>query len=307
VAVVAVVVACGGKAPAAVEGPRLRVLGTAQDGGLPHVACRCARCEAARVDPTRARRIASLGLVGDDGVYLVDATPDIRDQLAALSDVRSPPAGRVDRTPVDGVLLTHAHLGHYTGLAFLGFEAGNAEHTQVWATPRMGDYLRDNGPWQQLVQLGNVQLQPTPPEETFTLGTIAVTPIAVPHRDEYSDTVAFRFTGARATVLYMPDTEPYDRWSRPLEAMLEGVDVALLDGTFYSPDELPGRPVETIGHPLITDTMDRLQSRIDAGELRVLFTHLNHSNPASTPGSPARAEIERRGFRIAEDGMELPL
>ena len=299
-----------------VEGPRLRILGTAQDGGLPHAACSCVRCNAARNDPQRARSVASLALVlpapGDEEpeIFLVDATPDLRRQLHALEDLRAGPGDRVDRRPVDGVLLTHAHIGHYLGLAFFGFEAVSTRDLPVWATPRMAGFLRGHGPWSQLVTKGNITLREVPPGEAFFLGRgeeLTVTPLAVPHRDEFSDTVAFRIEGPRATALYVPDTDTWETWSPSLESALEGVDVALLDATFYSMDELPGRDITQVRHPLMTATMDRLQSRVDAGALRVLFTHLNHTNPSLDPESPAAAEIHRRGFAVARDGQEIPL
>ena len=296
------------------EGPRLRVLGTAQDGGIPHAACTCRRCEAAREDPARRRLIASLALIvpGEDErrVYLVDATPDIRDQLEALRDVRDAPAGRVDRDPVDGVLLTHAHLGHYLGLAFFGFEAVSTSEMPVHCTPAMAEYLRTNGPWDQLVRLENIALSSHRVGEPFDLAGVRITPIKVPHRDEYSDTVAYRFEGPQRTVLYLPDTEPWRTWEAPLPdpvSIFDGVDVLIVDGSFYSPDELPGRAVSSIGHPLMTETMDLLEQRVQAGELAVFFTHLNHSNPALEPDSDALEEIDRRGFHVLGDGQAFAL
>lgn len=288
-------------------GAELRVLGTAQDGGLPHVACTCQHCEAARRDPARARRVASLALVTSDGVRLVDATPDLPEQLDALADVRDVVPGRVDRTPVDGVLLTHAHVGHYLGLAWLGFEAVAAEGVPVHASARMSEFLRTNGPWSQLVAQRDIVLEVLVPGRAMKFGEVEVVPIVVPHRDEFSDTLGFRFVGPRSTVLYVPDTEPWAKWPQPIEDELVGVDVALLDGSFYSAGELPDRPVETIGHPLMIDTMDRLEPLVRAGTLRVWFTHLNHSNPALDPSSAERKAIERRGFAVLSDGARLPL
>lgn len=285
----------------------LRVLGTAQDGGLPHAACNCERCEAARGDPRRARRVAALALVTSDGVRLVDATPDLPAQIEALRDVRTLESARVDRSPVDGILLTHAHMGHYLGLAYLGFEAIAAEGVPVHASARMGEYLRGNGPWSQLVAHRDIVLHVFEHQAAVHFAEVDVVPLQVPHRDELSDTFGFKFVGPNATVLYIPDTEPWSKWSHPIEDDLRGVDVALLDGSFYSSDELPGRPVSSIGHPLMGETMDRLEPLVKSGELRVIFTHLNHSNPALDPSSPARAEIERRGFTIASDGDRIPL
>ena len=290
------------------------MLGTVQDGGLPHAACSHELCERARRDPTTERRVASLAIVlpGRGEVYLVDATPDLPEQLAALDDVRrTPPSrseGRVDRDPVDGIFLTHAHVGHYLGLAYLGYEAIHTRDLPVWATPRMAEFLRTNGPWSQLVTLGNIALRELPPGAEVELGDrVRVRAVPVPHRDEYADTVGFRIEGPSSTVLYVPDTDSWDAWGGRLARELDGVDVALLDGTFYSAAELPGRDVSKIGHPLITDTLERLGGSVEAGELRVLFTHLNHSNPALGAGTEERLEIEARGFEVLAEGWELPL
>jgi pyrroloquinoline quinone biosynthesis protein B len=294
-----------------VSGPRVRVLGTAQDGGLPHAACSCEHCEAARRDPARERLVASLALVlpGPDRVLLIDATPDVRRQLDRLRDLR-PGSGGVARAPVDGVFLTHAHLGHYTGLAFFGFEAVHTRQLPVWATPRMAAFLRDNGPWSQLVEIGNIALRPLPPGLPVEIGEgVSVTALSVPHRDEYADTVGFLLRGPRSTLLYIPDTEPWRKWERSLPALLEehDVDVALLDGSFFSLDELPGREVSQIGHPLVTDSLDLLEPLVRERGLEVYFTHFNHSNPVLEPDGAARAEVVSRGFRLLEDGAELPL
>ncbi|MEM7052077.1 MAG: MBL fold metallo-hydrolase [Acidobacteriota bacterium] len=289
------------------KGPYVRVLGTAQDGGLPHAACGCDRCDRARSEPAFARHIASLALVlpASDRVMLVDATPDLRQQLDALMDVRDDPPDRVDRDPVDGVLLTHAHIGHYLGLAFFGFEAVHTRDLPVYCTAALGEFLSQHGPWEQLVRLGNLKLVESLPGEPIDLGDgVTAEPRIVPHRDEYSDTVAWILRGPQRSLLYIPDTEPWGRWPVAIEEWLAEVDVALLDGTFYSAAELPGREVSEIGHPLIVDSMERFAGR---SRPRILFTHLNHSNPALEPGSPAAEEIRSRGFEVASDGLEFPL
>ena len=298
----------GAKAPAA--GVRVRVLGIAQDGGLPHAACRCNHCDAARKDPARSSGVASLAIIAPTAkkVYLVDATPDIREQLALLQDVRNAPVGKVDRAPIDGVLLTHAHMGHYLGLAYLGFEAVSTKGVPVWASERMGDFLRQNGPWDQLVKLENILLKKAKAGKAISLSDgVRVIPFEVPHRAEYTDTLAFRIEGPTKRILYIPDTSPWEKWEKPMEHSLEGIDIALLDATFFSGAELPGRDLTKIGHPLIRDTMKRLEARVKAGKLEVYFIHLNHSNPALDPKSEAAAEIERRGFHVARVGQEFSL
>ena len=291
-------------------GPRLRVLGTAQDGGFPHAACSCERCERARHDPEIERLVASLALIANDGrVFLVDATPDIRRQLNRLDDVKQRP-GRVDRTPVNGVFLTHAHLGHYTGLGFLGFEAIHAQETPLYATPRMVEFLSSNGPWSQLVDLRNVvPVKLTPGEPLVLEEQLSVTAFRVPHRDEFADTVGFLFAGPERRIFYVPDTDGWEHWETPLEDWLEQqrVDVAIVDGTFFSMDEMPGRDVSAIGHPLVIDTIERLRDRVAAGTLQVFFTHFNHSNPVLDADGERRRQIEAAGFGVLDDGLELPL
>jgi pyrroloquinoline quinone biosynthesis protein B len=174
----------------------------------------------------------------------------------------------------------------------------------------MAEYLRTNGPWSQLVRLGNIKLEVFQPGEWFSLGDgISVKSFAVPHRDEYSDTMAFLIRGPKRTLLYVPDTDTWKTWTRPLTQIIEEekVDYALLDATFYSPDELPDRDVSKIKHPLVTDSMNLLEPLVKAGKVKVWFTHLNHSNPALEKDGAARKAIGTRGFRVLDEGDEFEL
>ncbi|HSK75227.1 MAG TPA: MBL fold metallo-hydrolase, partial [Thermoanaerobaculia bacterium] len=197
--------------------PRVVVLGTVQDGGMPQTGCDCTRCAAARKDPSRARHVASLAVhVPKTGrTWLVDATPDLPAQIEEIHTFRPHPAGKVDRAPVDGVLLTHAHIGHYLGLAHFGFESLNTKDLPIHVSPRLAAYLRANGPWSQLVRLGNIAIREFEPGKPFELDEgITVTPIQVPHRDEYSDTMAFVIRGPNKALLYVPDTDSWAAWPK---------------------------------------------------------------------------------------------
>jgi len=301
------------RSPASVEGasdPYVVVLGTAQDGGLPHAACTCPHCEAARREPALRRRVASIAVVVpmSGRRYLIDATPDLREQLDLLPAVGTHAAGAVDRRPVDGVLLTHAHIGHYLGLAFFGFEAVHTSRLPVYTTPRLAAFLRTNGPWNRLVSRDEIDLIEAPAGRSLALDAgVRVTPFSVPHRDEDSDTVGFKIEGPRHAIVYVPDTDAWETWNADAEAALAACDTALVDGTFYSAAELPGRDVRSIGHPLMVATMERWGASVRSGTLRVLFTHLNHSNGALDPNGPERRAILERGFGIASDGQRLPL
>jgi pyrroloquinoline quinone biosynthesis protein B len=269
------------------------LLGTAQDGGLPQAGCDCPHCRAARSDPTQRRWVACLGLV-DRAIrqsWLLDATPDIRKQLHALNEF-------APDCPLAGIALTHAHAGHYAGLFHLGREAWNTQGLPLYASPRMAGFLRANAPWSQLVALGNVALRPLAPGQELRLSPrLSLLPLAVPHRDEFSDTVAFVARGPDRRLFYCPDVDAWDGWDRDLRDFVAGVDVALLDGTFYSSAELPGRCLDEIPHPLVTDTAARLAG-VDCD---VRLIHLNHTNPLHYPG-PERDWLAAQGAGVGALG-----
>lgn len=280
----------------------VRVLGIAQDGGVPHIGCTQEQCVRARQDPAQRQRVACLGLVAGEKRFLVDATPDLPSQLESLN------AGRtlLDRArPVDGILLTHAHIGHYTGLMYLGREALGARGVPVYATTRMAAFLRSNGPWSQLVSLGNIELREVEPGRPFALAEgLTVTALRVPHRDEYSDTVAFRIAGPSRALLYVPDIDKWEKWDRRLEDEVVPAAVALLDGTFERESELPGRSLLEIPHPLVGETAARLVGKTGGADVR--FIHLNHTNRLLWD-EEARRALLGRGFRVAADGEDIPL
>lgn len=284
--------------------PYALVLGSAQDGGLPQVGCYTPRCDRARFEP---RYVASLALIEPDPerFYLVDATPDITRQLDLIEE-SSFRRRAGERRPFDGIFLTHAHIGHYAGLAQLGREGLGIASTPVYCTPRMAEYLGTNGPWSLMVDEGRLVFPDVPLDQWFDIDDkIAARMIPVPHRQEFSDTVGFMFRGPSRSILYLPDIDRWEDWSYGISDLVREVNVALLDGSFYSAGEVQGRSIEEIPHPLIPHTMDILQSVVRSGA-RVVFTHLNNTNPAHDDG-PERAEIERRGFEVARAGMRLRL
>jgi len=271
------------------------LLGAAQDAGLPQAGCACARCRAAHADPRRRQFVVCLGLIDHTSkqMWMIDATPDFREQLALLQ--QAAPDCRLA-----GILLTHAHMGHYTGLIQLGREAWNTQQLPVYATPRMCAFLMGNQPWKQLVEFGNIALHPSPPDDPIRLAPgLTATPIPVPHRDEWSDTMAFRIDGPQRSLFYCPDIDDWDRWDRSLPEMLAAVDVALLDGAFFSPAELPGRNIAEIPHPLATDTTERAAAAGTECDVRLI--HLNHTNPLWDDG-PERAWVAERGVGVGATG-----
>ncbi|MFK7737270.1 MAG: MBL fold metallo-hydrolase [Pirellulaceae bacterium] len=275
------------------------ILGTAQDGGYPQVNCQKGCCKPAWEDQARRRFVSCIAVVDPQSKqrWLFDCTPDFRDQIRLLDQSTPKLAGR----PLDGVFPTHAHVGHYTGLMFLGREVLGARSVPVFAMPRMKYFLESNGPWNQLVKLEQIRIERISAAQTINLNTrIQVIPFLVPHRDEYSETVGFEIRGPNLRVAYLPDIDKWEKWSVPIEKLIAKVDVALLDGTFFSGDELPGRNMSEIPHPSIQESMKRFSKLPQAERTKIRFIHLNHSNPLLRPESGKKTELQNAGMDVAE-------
>jgi pyrroloquinoline quinone biosynthesis protein B len=277
--------------------PRIEavVLGIAQDGGVPHLGCRQKLCIEARSDPSKRRHVASLGLI--DGVsgkrFLIDATPDFESQVSRLGGLP------------DGILLTHAHVGHYLGLALLGREVANTREMPVYCTASMAGFLRENRPWSRLVQSKNISIHEIEPDREFALTeNLRVTALRVPHRDEDSDTVAYVVAGPARKLLWLPDIDKWEKWDRRIEDVLETVDVAFVDGTFFSADEIPGRSIAEIPHPLVPETVSLLSN--ETRRAKIFFVHLNHTNRLLWDRKETRRLLDK-GFGVAAEGQRLAL
>lgn len=207
-----------------------------------------------------------------------------------------------DNPGLSGIFLSHAHIGHYTGLMHLGREAVGAKDVPVYALPRMTEFLRSNGPWDQLVSLGNISLHEIRSGAAVKLNErITVVPFLVPHRDEYTETVGYGIKGPNGSAIYITDIDKWQRWEASIEELISEVSVAFLDATFYSEGEIPGRKMADIPHPFIVETMAHLDGLSREEKNRVRFIHLNHTNPVMVPGSEARKYVEEKHFRVAEE------
>jgi len=316
--------ACGG-APAGLapstdaplDVPYVLVLGNAQDAGLPQIGADHPLDAAARMDPA-LRRFATSMLICDPRSgqrWLLDATPDLREQVdlaAGHPATRAEYLASLDgagRPPLfEGVFLTHAHMGHYLGLAHLGREAYSAKGVPVHASPRMAEYLRTNGPWSLLVDLENIELRELRPGEAVKLGEdLTVEAFEVPHRAEYSDTYGYLVRGPQRALAFLPDIDKWERWERPVEELLAEVDIALLDATFYAEGEIPGRSMAEIPHPFVAESLERFARLPEAERAKVWFIHLNHTNPLGDPGGEARSAVRAAGCDVARQGQVFGL
>ena len=282
------------------------MLGVAQDGGSPHTGCERECCRQLWEKPDEWRRVVCLGLVDPHSAerWLFEATPDLPLQLHALLDL---PAASGPPT-FKGVFVSHAHIGHYPGLMYFGREAMGADGIPVFAMPRMASFLEHNGPWDQLVRLGNIDIVRIDDGLSFRLnGRLEVQPLLVPHRDEYSETVGYRISGPDRSVLFIPDVDKWEKMTVPIEELVRSVDRAYLDGSFFDGDELPDRDMSEIPHPFIVESLERFGTLPESERSKIRFIHLNHSNPALKPDSEARLRIRRAGMSVAEEGERIAL
>lgn len=287
------------------DSPYLIVLGIAQDAGYPQAGCTKDCCRSLWQDKTARKMVSCLGLVDPQTkeTWLLEASPDFRDQLQLLQKE----VGQESTALPQGIFLTHAHMGHYTGLLHLGREAMGADAVPVWAMPRMKNYLAHNGPWSQLVELENIQLQSLQADSTIQLNkNLRLQPFLVPHRDEFSETVGFKILGPNASAIFIPDIDKWEKWNRDIREEIAAVDVAFLDGTFYANGEIPGRDMSLIPHPFMEESRQIFASLPAEEKQKIFFIHFNHTNPVLQNG-PARQSILADGMNCSAEGDVFPL
>ena len=277
------------------------ILGVAQDAGHPQADCHKNCCASVHDGTANPHLVSSLAISDGLSFWIIDATPDFPEQLRIAQ-------GAFEGQSFSGVILTHAHIGHYTGLMYLGREAMGAKSVPVFVMPRMKSYLENNGPWSQLVELKNIQLIQMIDNERVKLGEyLTLTPILVPHRDEFSETVGFSVASNEKNLLFIPDIDKWDRWHLSLDQIIGEYDHLLLDGTFYDGRELPGRNMEEIPHPFVVETNELLKALSLEEKEKVQFIHLNHTNPLLNQDSKEYQEVMLSGYRVARRGDLITL
>ena len=284
--------------------PFIYILCVAQDAGYPQAGCFLSHCLPGWENPNLRRGATSLALINPEtrSTYLFEATPNLPEQLYYLERIASS-----EDYSLDGVFITHAHMGHYTGLMFFGFESMNASNIPVYTMPRMSNFLRSNGPWSQLVTMNNIVIRELKDQQTVKFEQLSVTPILVPHRDEFSETVGYKIRGPNKTALFIPDIDKWEVWDRNIVEEISNVDYALLDATFFDGNELPGRDMADIPHPFVIESMALFSELSTMDKAKVWFIHLNHSNPLLNSESEAFRRVVNEGYNIAQEGDRLTL
>jgi len=279
------------------------ILGNTQDAGLPHIGCQHKFCQD-NFDIHEEYFVTSIAVVNSDlrRYILFEATPDITYQLNYLKNNLFQ-----EFLLPESLYITHAHIGHYSGLMYFGREALGAKNQMVRVLPRMSNFLQNNGPWSQLVDINNIKIK----EINFGLSTnelsnIVVIPIQVPHRDEYSETAGYIIEGKNKKALFIPDIDKWEKWDRNLNQLAKEFDFLLIDATFYDSKEI-NRDISEIPHPLVTETIDLLSGLNIENRSKVYFIHMNHTNMMLDPNSELSKLVTSKGFNIARLGQKLYL
>ncbi len=281
------------------------VLGIAQDGGYPQVGCLKDCCAKARGDSTLSRMPVSLGLKGTDGsTHMIEASRMMSEQFGLWSSL-----GNLDWPP-SSFSLTHAHLGHVDGLGLFGRETMSARHIKLHCSPSMHALIEATPAWNQLLQQNVFEPSTFPRVE---IDDVVVEFISVPHRAELSDMHATIIRGREKSLLFLPD---HDSWNQTLgvhgcdsiRTFLQkfSIDVALLDGTFWSGGELQGRDMSVVPHPTVEDSLNRLGPRRD-DDPEIHFIHLNHTNPLYNSQSDASTQLNASGWSIGYETQQFKI
>jgi len=279
------------------------ILGNTQDAGLPHIGCQHKFCQD-NFDIHEEYFVTSIAVVNSDlrKYILFEATPDITYQLNYLKNNNFQ-----EFLLPESLYITHAHIGHYTGLMYFGREALGSKNLLVKVLPKMSKFLQTNGPWSQLVAINNIQIHDTSfGISNKELTNISVTPIQVPHRDEYSETAGYIIQGKNKKALFIPDIDKWEKWDKDLIQLVEEFDYLLLDATFYDSKEI-NRDISEIPHPLVTETIDLLSGLNIKDRNKVYFIHMNHTNMMLDPDSELSKLVTSKGFNIARLGQKLYL
>jgi pyrroloquinoline quinone biosynthesis protein B len=279
------------------------ILGNTQDAGLPHIGCQHPFCEDS-FNVYEEHYTTSIAVVNSDlkKYILFEATPDITFQLNNLKQNIF-----YEFLLPESIYITHAHIGHYTGLMYFGREALGAKDLMVRVLPRMSNFLQNNGPWSQLVDINNIKISEINfGSSTKELASIYITPVQVPHRDEYSETAGYIIKGKNKKALFIPDIDKWEKWDRDLSQIAKEFDFLLIDATFYDSKEI-NRDISEIPHPLVTETMNLLSGLNKENRNKVYFIHMNHTNMMLDPNSDLSKLVNSKGFNIARLGQKLYL
>ena len=277
------------------------VLGSAQDGGYPHIGCRKECCKSAWKDTLKRRLVASFAIIdrSSNCCWIIDASPDIKYQLNMISDFLN-----IEEAPeIKGIFLTHAHTGHYSGLLEFGKEALNLSNVPLYVMPKMSDFIKSNKAFNFLINSKNIVLEVIQENQNIDLTENAyISSFLVPHRNEMSETVGYKIKSSLKSIIYLPDIDSWEKWDKNINDIIKNNDYSLIDGTFYAKNEILNRDIKNIPHPSISESLDKFSDLGVENRKKVFFTHLNHTNKILKENNRETISLLKKGYNIASDG-----
>lgn len=307
---------------------RVVVLGAAAGGGVPQWNCGCPVCLKARSDhPELQSTQASIAFSVDDAHwYLVNASPDLRQQIIATPQLH-PKAGQLRHTPIAGVILTNGEVDAVAGL--LSMREGSPftlyAHERVLAilgSNSIFNVLNEKNVRRQSIE-ADTAFEPTLPDGSPS--GIEILPFAVPGKgawylegkahptggDTAGDTLGLRILD-KASGKYLYFLAACARVTDDLKSRLSGAALVFFDGTVWRDDELiaaglGNKTGQGMGHISMSGDRGAIESLAGLDIGRKIFLHINNSNPALLRGSDERRIVEQAGWQIPADGMEITL
>ncbi|MHA2105763.1 MAG: MBL fold metallo-hydrolase [Candidatus Hodarchaeales archaeon] len=278
------------------------VLGTIQDGGLPQIGCFCLNCKIAIKSKMKNRFRSSIAIKTKTSVYLVDATPDIEYQYPLLMSLTN-----MDEIPnrnlkLSGIILTHLHTGHYTGLVHLGKESASTRNLPVYMTSENELFIRKNKPYSYLIEREEIKpIQIHFDQKFIEEDNLVITPFEVPHRNEDGDTIGLniRNSSTGKNLIYISDI---DYLPKEIIKKFQTSNVIIFDGSFFSKNEISGQ--ENVPHPPIKSTIEILGKNFHSD---FYFTHINHTNPVLNSQSDETEFLTKSGYKLASEGLTISL
>ncbi len=284
--------------------PFIMILGIAQDGGIPHAGCGKLCCQKSWSNLSKRKLVTCLAIIDPISKqrWLIDATPDIKFQINNLHAVSE------SNKILDGIFLTHGHVGHYTGLLQLEKAVLNTFEIPVFVMPKLKRFIESNQPWSNLATSQNINLIKLTDQSKIVLNErISIIPFLVPHRAEYSETVGFQILGSNKKIIFIPDIDSWDSMDTSIENLIFENDLLFLDGTFFDGKELPNRDISKVPHPLISQSIKRFKTLPKRQKTKIKFIHFNHTNKVRDSKSTEHKQLMNSGLGLAKEGMKIIL